>query len=140
MSTTELKDVLSVAGPALLPLLLLCLSALAHTSIHQKPWLEYVHEVPPRLSLAATGILFTAALSPNSLLSVETAEVKTLASIILTVTFLGLYFVCERCYAAAKATSAGRWWTVLGGGLAYLLASFAIRCAQAAPGYVSFTR
>ena len=113
-----------------IPFVILLLSAVIHAAVHRKPMAEYIHEVPPRLALAALGLLLTAYFSQGSFLSASLGSQREVGFVLVALIYVGLYVVCERCYAAAKGGGSGRLATTLGGSLSYGLATLSVRLAQ----------
>ena len=122
---------------ALTPLLLLAFSVLTRKVVHKQGWLASFHTVPPRIALAAIGILLVAATSRGSRLTVYAGSGIVAAAVQLLVLFLILYTLCELCHASANKGGVRALWTILGGGLSFGLLTYATFYAATAVGLIT---
>lgn len=103
--------IVSWAPTVAVPLVLLTFSMVAGLAIRgRKDFLNVLHSVPPRLALAATGIMCSAAISPASTFSVNVGRNSMPTALVLVVLFLTLYICCEGIQEVAKR---GGWSSLL---------------------------
>ena len=133
MSIESPLSVPIIPDAATIPLLLLVLSCLIRKHVHKEKWLASFHTVPPRLALAAMGILVAAATSPGSRLLVHAAGRIVPAAVSLLLLFVVGYFVCELWHASAKKGGAHALLSILGTGLSFGLVAYAAFYAMTAP-------
>jgi len=125
---------------AVLPLLLLAFSVLTRKVVHRQEWLASFHTVPPRIALAAIGILLAAATSPGSNLTFHAGSAIVAAAVQLLLLFLIVYVLCELSHASAKKGGARALWTILGGGLSFGLMTYAAFYAATAAELITAAR
>ncbi len=116
----------------LLPLVLLLFSFVTRLFVHTDPFLAFLHSIPPRIALAATGIIVAAGLAPSSYLNVQSGGKPSTVAIVLILSLV-CYVACEGIHQSAKKRGAHQWWTVVAGALAYGLITLAARYAQIVP-------
>ncbi|MDQ3831116.1 MAG: hypothetical protein M3361_17830 [Candidatus Tectomicrobia bacterium] len=122
---------LSDVPPAIIPpLLLLFFSLITRLVVHEEPFLDFLHAIPPRLALAAAGIAVTAVLSSTSYVTLTPRADRGLIAVVVLIVFLACYLLTERMSASAKQGGSKQFWTVLGGGMAFGATMLAAHYAQ----------
>jgi hypothetical protein len=122
-------------GSFALPLVLVGFSLVTRLGVHKEPFIDFVHGVPPRLALAANGVLFSVVVSLARTLARALSNEPSgflVAILILVVFFLSIYVGCEAIAAAASSGTKGDavkgqrrlpWSSAFGGALAIGLTS-----------------